>query len=421
MKEKNRMLVVPGSFLPYNDTVTLLCYKHLRNLNMQFDVVALSNSDDRQLEKELEQDINFNKFNVEYVADYGKTVASMGNKNVFLGFFNIIKYIRRCVVKQKNNNYSFVYTSSIPCFTHLAGWIIKKRNPSIKWIASFSDPIYKSPYKYDIETFKGYSVIEKIGYFVYIWIYMNGFYEKIAMKFADKIVFICEEQRDFMIANHPRLKDLINKSIIIPLNYIESWDMYKTLLESKPKERKKKLVFSHFGRVYGLRVIDKFLEAIVELRNEDAKFIDTFIFEQYGELDRRYIKYINDNCLNDCVNVYDKVPYDIVVEKMKESDCLVLFDTIMEGRNQPYLPSKTLDYLLLRKDALVISNRNSPAHRIFSSYGWKCYEYNTEEIKQGIKDIISSKTDYFVDLSYLENEVATKPLQEYVNDCVINK
>ena len=43
MKE---VLVIPGGFVPYNDTVTLLSYKHLRNIDAYFDKFYISFNDD---------------------------------------------------------------------------------------------------------------------------------------------------------------------------------------------------------------------------------------------------------------------------------------------------------------------------------------------------------------------------------------
>ena len=54
MKEK--MFVVPGSFVPFNDTVTLLSYKRLRNLDLDMDVFAFKGKEDPGLVKELEKD-----------------------------------------------------------------------------------------------------------------------------------------------------------------------------------------------------------------------------------------------------------------------------------------------------------------------------------------------------------------------------
>ena len=47
------MFVVPGSFVPYNDTVTLLTYKRLRNLNLAMDVFCFRGHEDKSIVKEL--------------------------------------------------------------------------------------------------------------------------------------------------------------------------------------------------------------------------------------------------------------------------------------------------------------------------------------------------------------------------------
>ena len=49
------MFVVPGSFVPYNDTVTILSYKRLRNLDLDMDVFCFKGKEDPSLLKELEK------------------------------------------------------------------------------------------------------------------------------------------------------------------------------------------------------------------------------------------------------------------------------------------------------------------------------------------------------------------------------
>ena len=63
------MFVVPGSFVPYNDTVTILSYKRLRNLDMDMDVFCFKGKEDPSLLKELEKDENFKKFHIKYTSD----------------------------------------------------------------------------------------------------------------------------------------------------------------------------------------------------------------------------------------------------------------------------------------------------------------------------------------------------------------
>lgn len=411
------ILVIPGGFVPYNDTVTLLSYKHLRSLNAKMDVIALKGKEDEGLTQSLKEDENFKKFNIEYFGYYDDTVATYERKNVVSCFFNFIKYCFYAKNKAKEKKYDVVYTSSIPSFTHLSGYFIKKMlKDDIVWIASFSDPLYKSPYKKDLESFKEYNIIQKVGFFVYIWIYMNGMYEKIAQKYADKVLYICKEQKEFMISHYPNQEELNKKAMVIPLNYIKDWSIYKDLL-IKNKIKNEKKIISHFGRIYGLRKIDLVLHAIKELKEEIPNLSEKLVFEQYGQILDRYVNMIEELNIGDVFKCFDKISYNDVMDKMHKSDALALYDTfVKEDEMQPYLPSKSLEYLLLKKDLLILAQKNSPTYRIFNSYGYKCTDNDVNSIKERIKEILYSDNGYRdYDISTLENEVATKPLQEYIN------
>ena len=293
-------------------------------------------------------------------------------------------------------------------------WIKKALGNKIVWIASITDPLYKSPYKYDSESFKEYSIIGKIGFYVYIYIYMNGWYEKICQKYADKVVYICPEQREFMISHYDNQDELYKKSMVVPLNYIEDWDIYSKLMQKKEVHNTPKVV-SHFGRVYGLRKIDALLEALKELKADDQELGKKIRFEQYGQLLDRYKNRIKEYGIEDIFCYYDKIPYDEALNKMYDSDVLALYDTFVEEGIQPYLPSKALEYLLLHKDLFVMTPDNSPSHRIFTEYGYTCVGNDVEQIKEQIKKIINEPTrlhDY--DISQFENEVATRELREYI-------
>lgn len=410
------ILVIPGGFVPYNDTVTLLSYKHLRNLDAKIDVIALEGKEDLGIKQNLQSDKNFEKFNIEYFCKYDETVATFEKKNVVTGFYNLIKYCLYCRKKAKEKKYDIVYTSSIPSFTHLAGYLIKKMfKNNIVWIASFSDPLYKSPYKKDDESFKEYSLIKKIGFYVYITIYMNGFYEKIAQKYADKIIYICKEERDFMISHYENKEELKNKAMIIPLNYIKDWDIYSKLLNIKKVKNTPKII-PHFGRIYGLRKIDIVLKAIKELNESIVNLEDYVVFEQYGQILDRYTNYIKENRLEKVFRCYEKISYNEVMEKMYNSDVLALYDSFVDGDIQPYLPSKSLEYLLLRKDLFIVAQENSPTYRIFKEYGFKCTDNDVQAIKERILEIINGENEiHNYDISPLENEKATKVLSDYIN------
>ena len=361
---KNKILAITGSFLPYNDTVTLLAYKHLRKTNLDVDVIALKTKDDNIIKQDYFNDINSKRFNIIYSKDYDKTVCSMGNKNVILGIYNIICYTIKAIKLYKTHKYKYIYTSSLPGFTHLSGYFIKKYCKDVVWIASFSDPIYKSPYKYDKQTFKEYSLIEKIGFLVYITIYMNPIYEKLTMKHADKLIFICDKQKEFMINNHIKLDTNIlnNKSIIIPLNYIKDWSLYNNLIDNNTITNNDKKVLVHMGRIYGLRDFTYFIKALHRVNIEVNNLKDRLVIHQYGEFLDRYKIMIKEYDLEELFVVKDKVDYGTACNEMKNADGLILIDTILDDsyKIQPYLPSKYLEYQLLNKPMVVSCAKNSP-------------------------------------------------------------
>ncbi|MEA4821219.1 MAG: glycosyltransferase [Erysipelotrichales bacterium] len=412
---RNKILVIPGAFVPYNDTVTLISYKHLRNINADFDVVALKGKEDEGLKKSLLDDNRMSNFSIEYVCDYDAAVATYERKNVLSGIYNLLKYCFYAKKKAKQKDYDIVYTSSIPAFTHLAGyWIKKMKGADIIWVASISDPLYKSPYKYDKETIKEYNLLAKIGFYVFIWIYMNGYYEKICQKYADKIIYICEEERDFCVEHYKNKEELVKKSMIIPLNYIEEWDIYKSLYLSKRKSKNKPIIVSHFGRVYGLRKIDNFLIALKQMKLSNENLANEIQFFQYGEFNQRYKNQIEMLELSDLFVFHDKISYDDVMTLMEESDALALFDTIMpENNKQPYLPSKSLEYILLKKPLLIITTQTSPSYRIFKDLGYEVAKNDVRDIIKSIENLFHNN-EYDYDIEKFENKNVTLELKKYM-------
>lgn len=415
---KERVLVIPGGFLPYNDTVTLLTYKHLRNIDAEFDVVALKGPEDEGLKKLLESDPAYQKFHVEYVCDYGQAVPTYEKKNVLSGIHYYRKYCRAAKKKALEYPYKVVYTSSVPAFTHLAGcWIKKALGGRITWVASFSDPLFRSPYKHDLESIREYNLLQKIGFYVYITIFMNSRHEKLAQRYADKVVYICEEQRDFSISQYSCSADCLQKSMIVPLNYISEWDQDMIQAGNSMPEAHQPRVFSHFGRIYSLRKIDAFLEALTLLKKEDPHLADRIVFDQYGELTERYRVVIRRNRLEDVFRLHAKIPYQQVTEQEIKSDGLVLFDSsVLPGQTiQPYLPSKAVEYLLLKKDMLIITTPSSPSWRIFTGFGYHCCREDAAEICTEIRRLANSRPQkHEYDFSSYENRTATKELTGYI-------
>ena len=396
---KDSMFVIPGSFVPYNDTVTLLTYKRLRNLDLNMDVFAFKAKADQGLLKELEKDENFKKFNITYTSDLETAVPRNHPLRLPLGLILMNKYIHDSLKQFEKGNYKYLFTSIVPGISHICGKKIKEKHPEVIWYASFSDPFKNSPYK-DADL-QDRSLIYKIAYKVGAFALYNNKYEEAAVYNADKLIFICEEQRDYTISQYPDLdkNELLKKSIIMPLTYVPSWNMYQDLIGAE-QTNNVPIQASHLGRLYGLRRIDTFLQALKQLKQEDPNIENRIVFHQYSEIQAPDIKKIKEYGLEKLFVLHDKVSYDESTRIMKDSDVLVLFDTLMPNSpNQPYLPSKIVEYLLLKKPILGICDNNSPSYRILKQYGFDTVGSDVESIKKNIKGLINSKKaiDYTLD------------------------
>lgn len=380
------MFVVPGSFVPYNDTVTILSYKRLRNLDMDMDVFCFKGKEDPSLLKELEKDENFKKFHIKYTSDLDWAIPRNYPLRLPVGLLLMNKYVSDALKEFEKGNYEYLFTSIVPGISHIAGYKIKKKHPEVKWIASFSDPFKGSPYKKTDNSDR--NIFYQIAFNVGAFVLYNSKYEEVAVNHADELVFICEEQRDFTLRQYPNYEELVKKSVIYPLTYIPEWEMYSNLLNT-PRVNNEIKQAVHLGRLYGLRKIDSFLEALKELNEEIPDLKNKIVFHQYSEIQTPDVRKIREYGLEDVFVLHDKVTYKESVEIMKNADILVLFDTLMpKAESQPYLPSKIVEYLMLKKPILGICDPNSPSYRILKEYGFDTVGSEKEIIKKNIMSVI---------------------------------
>ena len=401
--KRNRMFVVPGNFVPSNDTVTLLSYKRLANLDLDMDVFCFRGKEDAGLSRQLAEDPNFSKFRITYTSDLDWAIPRNYPLRLPVGLFLMNKYVHDALKEFEKGDYRYLFTSIAPGISHIAGAKIKKKHPEVIWYASFSDPFKGSPYKKADLSEK--NIFYRFAFEVGSYCLYNDRYEEVAVRNADKLVFICEEQRDFTLRQYDDYEELKKKSIIMPLTYIPGWKMYQDLIDVRREKTKGPLQAVHLGRLYGLRRTDTFIEALRQLKKEDPDLSEKIVFHQYSEIQPEDVKKIEEYGLKDLFVIHDKVPYDESIRIMKEADVLVLFDTLMpEKPVQPYLPSKIVEYLLLRRPILGICDANSPSYRILRKYGYNTVGCSAEDIRKNILSILKEEKEYDYDLTELSSE-----------------
>ena len=145
---KKRILALPGVFLPHNETITQISYKILCNLNYEIDVLAFNATSDKYFESYIKKDKRFNKFHINYIdIDWKKLDFNSKNPNFLKTIKYINLYIKKAMELASKNEYDCVFSFSMPNYTHMAAYKIKKKyKDKIKWFASYSDPIHNNLY-----------------------------------------------------------------------------------------------------------------------------------------------------------------------------------------------------------------------------------------------------------------------------------
>lgn len=405
---KKSLLALTGVFMPHNETITQITYKHLCNLDYDIDVVAFSSEKDQSMENILLKDKNYKKFNFNYLKEDWKNVyVSKTNFNIFKILRNIRLFYKKSLGMIKNKEYEVLYSNSVPNYTHYAAYLIKKKlGNRIKWYASFSDPIIDNPY---VDGMKRKNIFTKdmLAYFFQKNIHYKKKYQNCALKYADKLIFISEELRDYVTKGD---EELLKKSIIIPITYVKEWPMYDKLINGQPSISKSdKIKFMHFGNVYGLRKTNLFMTALSELKNEIPNFSDIIEVHQYGNIEHNQAKLIDMYGIKDIFKIHKRVNYDECLRlMMEEANVLLIFDTIVpENEIQPFLPSKTLEYLLTQKPIFVITTKNSPAYRLLSE-NHICTMYNVIKIKEAILKQLKNTEKVITNYEKYENKKVIK-------------
>ena len=406
--------------MPHNETVTQISYKILCNLDYEIDVIAFKSSEDDYFSDFVKKDKKMKKISVHYINyDWEELKLSAKNLNVFKIKKLMNLYAKESIKMAEKNNYDYVISFSVPNYTHISGYKVKRKyKDKIKWIACFSDPITNNIY---IENMKKNGLKNYLFCFFLKLLQYNGKIEKNALKYSNRLIFICDELRDYVTKGK---KEYLDKSIIYPITYVKEWINYKKLkaIGINNKQRKNnKLTFAHFGNIYGLRKIDKFLDAIYELKKEGEIDFSKIEIHQYGDIDRTTRLVLANHEDDNIIQVHERVDYDKCIDIMNNNDVLIIFDTISNNKIQPFLPSKIVDYLLTNKPIFAVTMKESPLYRMIND-NHICVSYNIDEIKNGFKKQVLEFKQVNNNVDSYDNDVVSKQiLGDYLDIIDFNK
>lgn len=387
-----KILVISWFYPPVNSSEGIVTYKLLNNSKKEYDVFTQKNCSSWS---------------------YGNNDYLNNNDNInciFANSDNLNSWKKEAVEYFKNNKdkYDIVMTRSMPPESHEIGCIIKKIKPSIKWIASFGDPIDNNPYvlledkgnpfrvdgtssiksiinpKRIIKStiFKTRRLIKKL--------FINSKVEKRTLKKCDIVIFNSEEQRDYM------LKGKEKNNIVLPHSYEEK-------LFSKIKRNKgRKIKIAYIGHLDKIRTPILLLKALNKLRMEDEKLSEKLEIEFYGNLDRNDKLYIFDNELYDIVKYKKQVSYLESLKKMQEVDYLLHIDanlgTVID--HNIFFAAKLADYIGSRTPIIAITMLDGASANILRDINALVLTYSISDIENYLRKIV------YEDYKFELNEIA---------------
>ena len=229
----------------------------------------------------------------------------------------------------RSNQIGKIITTGPPHSVHLIGLKLKKKNPSLKWVADFRDPWTE----WDLlDTLSLTSFARSI----------HRKQERDVLQSADRVITIAPYHVD-------RLEVLSGRKVDLITNGFDE-DDFKNIIHSKTN----KFTMRHVGIVDELRDPRPVMEAIKELCNGNPEFADNIQIEFIGNVNSVFKAFIEqDVTLFKITSFIGQMPHSQLLTLYGQTDLqlLVLAYTAIAPGN---LPGKFFEYLASGNPILAI-------------------------------------------------------------------
>jgi glycosyltransferase involved in cell wall biosynthesis len=221
-----------------------------------------------------------------------------------------------------------------PWSSHLAALRIH-RQTKLPWVAHFSDPWIDSPY-WTGTTAQRAAAAEM---------------EQQVVREAAALVFVTEEAADLVMKKYPR--ELRSKASVVPHGFVPP-TLEGSFRRSHPGAMGEPMRLVYTGRFYdGLRTPTALLRALAALHTQESlEGLVEFTF--VGPFVTPFAAEARSLGVDRLARFKEKVPQADAQAIAESADVLVVIDAPTNGPS-PFLPSKLVDYLPLRKPLLGIT------------------------------------------------------------------
>lgn len=364
--KKLRGLVISWYYPPGNSSEGLVTYKLLKNSKFEYDVFTRKPFCGSMWDRQTDES-NLTAENV--------TVYQADSTNAVDWVEEAVEFF-----EDNKDKYDFIMSRVMPVDSHVAAAKIKAKFPDVKWVASFGDPLFNSPYIEYIEReenpfyWKEYLVRERPSLLKSLKLLVSPtrrarkkVWEK---ERQEKMVWplLCEKtndetfaKADLLVFNNQYQLDRAfqdnfvqyrDKGVIINHGFDE-----KLYPKTKPNHGDSRKHFLYVGHLDEMRNAKPILRALGHLARRDKDLSKKVRFDFYGHMSEGDKAAIIDNKLGEIVKVHGDITYTESLGKIAEADWLVLIDANLNAELNEYIyfPAKLVDYIGARKPILAMT------------------------------------------------------------------
>ncbi|QCK16490.1 glycosyltransferase family protein [Mangrovivirga cuniculi] len=285
----------------------------------------------------------------------------------------------KSVIKQIDVKPDIIYARASPFSSLLLGLKLKEYF-QVPMFSHFSDPFYFNPYSSKNE-FRRKAELEII-------------------KKSDLISFTTYLTKEFYSKKYSEYE---NKFLVIP-NVYEDECLQS---ENEKSLKKDKITISYTGNLYGERNFSSILRALKLIHQNKPDVLKQIKINIAGNIQSEVKKEIELYDF-DCINYLGVITQKECEDLNCNSDLLLVIDKKFESEiDKVFLPSKVLDYIVLRKPVLAITSKDSETFNLIQDkYGVALDHDQITKIAEFLIEIVTG--DY--DLSSL---IKKKPPEFY--------
>lgn len=285
---------------------------------------------------------------------------------------------RQFTALNKKMRYPVMMSRVMPPNGHLAGWLIKKLHPHIKWIAYFSDPIWNSPF---LGTPFHHDDSHRPN-----WLLMKifGFPCKWALDQADVLLFNNERLAKYVLGS--RYARYGSKVVIAPYGH------EGVRARENPRRGNGKFRLTHVGQIYGDRTLTELIAGLEQLKNESPGLFHRLEVHLVGFVCKAEQVRIAQSSVRKAFVANGQVPYSESIQAMYEADCLLVIDPVFDSpQKNIYVPGKIYDYMSTGKPIMCICDEDSATADLAHAAGCMIVPQSGDNVCRAVQSVLQKQ------------------------------